>query len=156
MLFFSRNCLKHFILRRIERGSIINVRRFYHKCTEVIIYSCQILKRLKFSRQICEKYSNISFLENPSNSSRVAFHNFSNAPKSTTFKKVLFADFTSRKLSLRHPWQSLAKHCLIATEIDEMFIRHITKKELVTTSYIVDTFGGILHASADGTIWRNH
>jgi hypothetical protein len=34
-------------------------------------YSCQILMKLQFSRQIFEKYSNIKFNENPSSESRV-------------------------------------------------------------------------------------
>jgi hypothetical protein len=62
-------------------------------------YSCNILMKLEFSRQISEKYSNIKFHENPSSGSRVvqcgrtdgraenmmklivAFRNFVNAPK---------------------------------------------------------------------------
>jgi len=35
-------------------------------------YSCQTLTKLKLSRQIFEKYSNIKFQESPSNGSRVA------------------------------------------------------------------------------------
>jgi hypothetical protein len=34
-------------------------------------YSRQILMKLEFSSQICEKYSNIKFQENPSSGSRV-------------------------------------------------------------------------------------
>jgi hypothetical protein len=34
-------------------------------------YSCEILIKLQFSRQILEKYSNIKFNENPSSESRV-------------------------------------------------------------------------------------
>jgi len=34
-------------------------------------YTCQILVKLKFSRQIIEKYSDIKFHENPSSESRV-------------------------------------------------------------------------------------
>jgi hypothetical protein len=49
--------------------------RYYHKCTQVFIhivrYSCQILIKLEFSRQIFEKYSNIKFHENPSSRRRV-------------------------------------------------------------------------------------
>ena len=35
-------------------------------------YSCQILLKLEFTRQIFEKYSNIKFHENPSSGSRVS------------------------------------------------------------------------------------
>jgi len=35
------------------------------------LYSCQILIKLEFSRQIFEKYSNTKFHENPSSGSRV-------------------------------------------------------------------------------------
>ena len=66
-----------------------------------IRHSCQILIKLDFSRQIFEKYSNITFHENPSSKSRVvpwgqkdgrtdmtkvtvAFRNFRNAPKDGT------------------------------------------------------------------------
>jgi len=79
----------------------------YHKCTQIFMqstrYSCHILIKLEFSRQIFGKYSNIKFHENPSSMSRnvhcgwthtdrqterrtnmmdlrVAFHNFANAP----------------------------------------------------------------------------
>jgi len=38
---------------------------------KVSCYSCQILINLEFSGQIFEKYSNIKFLGNPSNGSRV-------------------------------------------------------------------------------------
>ena len=45
-----------------------------HKYTRFFIwstrYSCQILKKLEFSRQILEKYWNIKFHENPSRGSR--------------------------------------------------------------------------------------
>jgi hypothetical protein len=34
-------------------------------------YSCHILMELEFSRQICEKYSNMKFNENPYSGSRV-------------------------------------------------------------------------------------
>jgi len=34
------------------------------------MYSCQILKKLEFTRQIFEKYPNIKFHENSSNESR--------------------------------------------------------------------------------------
>jgi hypothetical protein len=37
---------------------------------ESIIYSCQILIKLEFSRQIVEKYSKINFHENPYSGSR--------------------------------------------------------------------------------------
>jgi len=63
-------------------------------------YSCPILKKLEFSLQVFEKYSNIKFHENPSSESRVvprgqtdkqtemaklidAFRNDGNAPKNT-------------------------------------------------------------------------
>jgi hypothetical protein len=57
-------------------------------------YSCQILMKLEFSRQIFEEYSDIKFQENPSSGRRVvpcgetdmtkvivAFHNYAKAPK---------------------------------------------------------------------------
>ena len=37
---------------------------------ESTVYSCQILIKLEFSRQIFEKYSNIKFHENPYSGSR--------------------------------------------------------------------------------------
>jgi hypothetical protein len=67
-------------------------------------YSCQMLIKLEFSRQIFEKHSNIKFRKNPSNGSRVfpcekmdgrtdkfdeaniAFRNFVNTPKMTYFR----------------------------------------------------------------------
>jgi len=48
---------------------------YYHKCISVFMYStpysCQILVKSEFSRQIFEKYSNIKFYENPSGWGRV-------------------------------------------------------------------------------------
>jgi len=58
-------------------------------------YSCQILMKLEFSREVFERYSNIKFHENPSSGGRAvpsdrrtdttkltfAFRNFGNAPK---------------------------------------------------------------------------
>ena len=76
-----------------------NWARYDLKCILVIMYStgysCEILMKLEFSRQIFEKYSNIKFHENPSRGSRVvpcrrtdgqtwrivAFRSFSKAPK---------------------------------------------------------------------------
>jgi len=58
-------------------------------------YSCQILKKLEFFRQIFEKSSKIKFHENPSSGSRVgrtdkklivAFRNLGNAPKKDFFQ----------------------------------------------------------------------
>jgi hypothetical protein len=37
-------------------------------------YSCQILMKLEFSRQIFEKYSNIKLHENPSSGSRFVLY----------------------------------------------------------------------------------
>ena len=52
-----------------------NCARFYEKCvlisTYITRYSCQILMKLEFSRQIFEKSSNFSCHEKPSNGSRV-------------------------------------------------------------------------------------
>jgi hypothetical protein len=52
-----------------------NSARYYHKRTSVFMqitrYSCHILMKLEFSRQIFENYSNIKFYENPSNGRRV-------------------------------------------------------------------------------------
>ena len=72
-----------------------NVHRSLRK---VAVYSCQILMKIEFSRQIFKKSSNLEFHENPSSGSRVvawgrtdsqtdmtkhivAFRNFSNPPK---------------------------------------------------------------------------
>jgi hypothetical protein len=74
-----------------------NSARYCRKCTQVFVsstrYSCKILKKLGFSRQIFKKSSNIKFHENLSSGSRVApcehrtdrhepnshFRNFANA-----------------------------------------------------------------------------
>ena len=49
--------------------------RYYRKCVLVftysIFYSCPILMKLEFTRQIFEKFSNIKFHENPSSGRRV-------------------------------------------------------------------------------------
>ena len=47
----------------------------YHRCTHVFMYtvrySCQILMKLEFSRQIFENCSNVKYYENTSSGSRV-------------------------------------------------------------------------------------
>jgi hypothetical protein len=79
--------------------------RYDLKCTLVFMkstrYSCQIIKKLEFSTQIFEKYSNIKFHENQFNGSQdvpcwrtdmmkllVAFRNFVNTLK-TLIQKTL-------------------------------------------------------------------
>jgi hypothetical protein len=83
------------ILRRNERDSTKNI---YWSSLWSTRYSCPILMKPEFSRQIFEKSSSITFHENPSSGSRVvpfgrtdgrtdmtklivAFCNFANAPK---------------------------------------------------------------------------
>ena len=63
--FFSEIFL---ILRRNEQYVIINVRR---SSCKVGSYSCQILMKIEFSRQIFEIYSNIKLHENPFSGSRL-------------------------------------------------------------------------------------
>jgi hypothetical protein len=67
-------------------------------------YSCQILMKLEFYRQIFEKYSNIKFRENTSSGSRTVprggtdrhdeaktcFRNFANAPKMASLFSTVF------------------------------------------------------------------
>ena len=72
--------------------------RYRQKCRNFIYntrYSCRILTKFEFSRQIFEESSNFKFQQNPSSGSRavpcgrtgerheavVAFRSFSNAPK---------------------------------------------------------------------------
>ena len=96
-------------LRRISRDS--------HKRENVFIessrYSRRILIKLKFSRQIFAKSSNIKFTQNPSSLNRVvpcrrtdmtelivAFRNFANAPKMVC-PVVSFCAETTMWISLR-------------------------------------------------------
>jgi hypothetical protein len=57
-----------FILRRDERGMTENI---HWSSRKVPFYSCHILMKLEFSRQIFAKSSNTEFHENPSSESRV-------------------------------------------------------------------------------------
>jgi len=83
-----------FILRRTEQDMVF-------MCST--LYSCPILMKLEFSRQIFEIFSNIIFHENPSSGSRVVpcgqtdartdmtklivvFRNFVKSPKMIIFK----------------------------------------------------------------------
>jgi len=80
-------------------------------------YSCPILLKLEFSRQILEKFANIKLRQNPSNGSRVlssgqtdgrkdrhtdmtkliiAFLNFANAPKMDTQDK--YGNYVTRNI----------------------------------------------------------
>jgi len=78
-------------------------------------YSCQILMKLEFSRQIVEKYSDFKFHKNPSIGSRVfhadgrtdmtklivTFRNFANAPKKTQIVKIFLIIFISNIITQR-------------------------------------------------------
>ena len=70
---FSLQLQENLILRIIQRYIIINVHM--SSCLHVFMYgarySSHILMKLEFSRQISEKFSHISFNENPSIGSRV-------------------------------------------------------------------------------------
>jgi len=63
-------------------------------------YSCQILIKLKFSRQLFEKYSNIKLHENSSSVSRFLFRE--NRPKEMTKLTVNIRNFanTTKKVHL--------------------------------------------------------
>ena len=54
-----------------------NWARYDQKCISVFmsgtLYSCPILMKLEFSRQLFEKFSNIKFRENPSIGSRILY-----------------------------------------------------------------------------------
>jgi hypothetical protein len=68
----------------------------YHKCTQFMYstrYSCQILIKLEFSRQIFEKYPNIKFHKNPSSWSRVV--PCGRTDKHMTKLKVTFRNFAN-------------------------------------------------------------
>jgi len=54
------------ILRRTKRDTIKKL-----VFTKITRYSCAVLIKLEFSRQIFDKFSNIKFHENPSSGSRV-------------------------------------------------------------------------------------
>ena len=92
-------------ISRYEKNSV----RYCHKCRLVFIqstgYSCQILIKPVFSRQIFEEYSSIKFHENPSSWRRnipggltngqrdmmklvVVLRNFANAPKNQSVNAV--------------------------------------------------------------------
>jgi hypothetical protein len=58
---------KFLVLCRTERDMIIIV----HSSSSSARYSCHILMKLEFSRQILEKCSDIKFHEDPSNGNRV-------------------------------------------------------------------------------------
>jgi len=112
-----------FLILRRYRRDIINV-HWYSR----VRYSCQILMKLGFSRQIFQKSSSIKFHENPPSESRVrpwepsdvrrlivAFRQDANAPKkqqewSQTYKSVVswcwMTTFTESTTSKRKTSQS--------------------------------------------------
>jgi hypothetical protein len=94
-MFFPGLSETFFILRRIQRDVVINVRMFSCKVRGTLF---RILTKIEFSRQIFEKHSNVKFHENPSIGIRdfscgrtdrrtdmtkliVSFRNFANALK---------------------------------------------------------------------------
>ena len=115
------------VLRSTERDVITNV---YWS-------SCKILMTLEFSRQICEKYSNIKFHQNPSSGSRVvprgrtdgqtdmtklivAFRNVAKAPKREENKNT-------SKWWKPHLSQSINADAWPADTIPEVFMTNITE-----------------------------
>jgi hypothetical protein len=83
-----------------KKNSTRYCQKFENVFTYSTRYSCQILIKLGFSRQILEKYSDIKFHKNPSSCSMrtdthtdvtkliVAFQSFANAPKKSTFSEI--------------------------------------------------------------------
>jgi hypothetical protein len=65
------NCPYKFCFKHFRKNSV----RHYHKFTEIfmkiILYSCRILMKLKFSQHISKKHLSIQFNENFSSESRV-------------------------------------------------------------------------------------
>ena len=66
--FLYNFCLRHLILRIIQRDIMTNIHRSSCKVPVIIV---RFLKKLEFSRQAFEKSSNIKFHENPSSGSGV-------------------------------------------------------------------------------------
>jgi hypothetical protein len=68
-------CVSNSLQLLSEKFLVPRRKRFYHKSTLVFMlstrYSCQILMKFEFSRQIFEKYSNTKLHENPSGWGRV-------------------------------------------------------------------------------------
>ena len=100
--FLYKFSLKHFSFEERIHGDIITYYHILsHMCVGYLVQypsPLQMLMRLEYSRQIFEKFSNIKLNENLSSGSRVvpcgrtdmaklivAFRNFENAPKNSTF-----------------------------------------------------------------------
>jgi len=73
--------------------------RYDKKCTlglmQSTLYSCTILMKLEFSRQIFEKSSYIKFNENPSRGSRVVPHGRTGGHTDMTMLTVAFPNFAN-------------------------------------------------------------
>jgi uncharacterized protein with PQ loop repeat len=70
---------KMLVLLSLQLWNISGIKKYWARYNQKRIlvflqstrYSCRIVMKLKFSRHIFEKYSNIKFYENPSSGSRV-------------------------------------------------------------------------------------
>jgi hypothetical protein len=111
MFWFSAQILSETFLplSRIKRD-IVNVLRSLCKLPVIL---CKILIKLKISRQIFEKYTNIKFYENPSSGNCVipcgrterdrtklivAVRNFTKAPKINMFLTTVKFDFCLKSI----------------------------------------------------------
>jgi hypothetical protein len=115
---------------------------FHVKCR----YFCHILKKLEFSRQIFEKYSNIKFHENPCSGSRVdgcgltgrrtdrhneAFRNFANALNKITVGYIFLVGEWPQTADIKG--RVTLSHCHVARNIVTLS-RQISSCRIVTLS----------------------
>jgi hypothetical protein len=89
-----------------------NWARYYQKCILVFmwstLYSCHILMKLEFSRQIFEKCSNIKFHENPSSGSRFVSCGMTSGTDRQNEAKCRFSQFCESAQKFNQFWKSFS------------------------------------------------
>jgi hypothetical protein len=143
------------ILRRID--IIINAHRYSCKAPVILV---GFLKKLRFSRQIFEKLSNIKFHENPYSGSRAvacgrtdgqAFRNFANAPKiGLDLMKRNPYFYTCRPLKLR--WDNAScNYCRNITNAEVCALLGYYAAPRITTRrcVILQKGADLIHISAE-------
>jgi len=92
VLIFSTTLFETFLIpRRFQQDIIINL----HVFPSSTRYSCQILMKIEFCRQVFQKWSNIKIQENPFGGNRVVSCRPKEGQTYITMLIVVFRDFVN-------------------------------------------------------------
>ena len=92
--FYLQFCLKTFFYSKKNLG--VTIKNVYRSSCEESLIFCQVSTKLKFSRQIFEKYSNIRFIKNLSRGNRTFACGETDGRTDMTWLIVVFSIFRTR------------------------------------------------------------